>query len=81
MSRELDVAVVGAGVHGLCAAFALRRRGHRVVVLDRFDAGHDRGGSHGAARITRSSMFFLARPRSPADAFARVSSSSLTLSI
>ena len=55
MSRELDVAVVGAGVHGLCAAFALRRRGHRVVVLDRFEAGHDRGGSHGAARITRSS--------------------------
>lgn len=50
-----DVVIIGAGIHGLCAAFELRRRGRDVVVLDRFDVGHDRGGSHGAARITRSS--------------------------
>ncbi|MFT7535101.1 MAG: glycine/D-amino acid oxidase-like deaminating enzyme [Hyphomicrobiaceae bacterium] len=50
-----DVLVVGGGIHGLCSAFALRRRGRDVVVLDRFEEGHDRGGSHGAARITRSS--------------------------
>ena len=50
-----DVLIVGAGIHGLCAAFALRRRGRDVVVLDRFPEGHDRGASHGAARITRSS--------------------------
>jgi len=50
-----DVLVVGGGIHGLCSAFALRRRGRDVVVLDRFEKGHDRGGSHGAARITRSS--------------------------
>ena len=50
-----DVVILGAGIHGLCAAFQLRRRGRGVVVLDRFAAGHDRGGSHGAARITRSS--------------------------
>jgi len=50
-----DVVVIGAGIHGLCAAFSLRRRGLGVTVLDRFAKGHDRGGSHGAARITRSS--------------------------
>lgn len=50
-----DVLIVGAGIHGLCSAFALRRRGRDVVVLDRFPEGHDRGASHGAARITRSS--------------------------
>lgn len=55
MSERRDIVVVGAGVHGLCAAFALRRRGRRVLVVDRFEAGHDRGGSHGAGRITRSS--------------------------
>lgn len=50
-----DVVILGAGIHGLCAAFALRRRGRGVTLLDRFPAGHARGGSHGAARITRSS--------------------------
>lgn len=50
-----DVLILGAGIHGLCAAFALRRRGVSVAVLDRFPVGHARGGSHGAARITRSS--------------------------
>lgn len=55
MSERRDIVVVGAGIHGLCAAFALRRRGRRVLVVDRFEAGHSRGGSHGAGRITRSS--------------------------
>lgn len=55
-SKSFDIAIVGAGIHGLCVARALRRRGvRRIVVLDRFPAGHARGSSHGSSRITRSS--------------------------
>jgi sarcosine oxidase len=52
---SFDVAVVGAGCHGLCAAYAARRRGLRVALFERFALGHDRGSSHGTSRITRSS--------------------------
>jgi sarcosine oxidase len=51
--RPGRVAVVGAGVVGAAAARALARRGHEVVVLDRFEPGNLRGGSHGASRIFR----------------------------
>src|SRR3954470_16756730 len=48
-----DVVVVGAGAMGSSAAWWLARRGHDVVLLEQFDAGHDRGSSHGGARIFR----------------------------
>ncbi|MCU0866044.1 MAG: FAD-dependent oxidoreductase [Planctomycetes bacterium] len=49
-----DCVIVGAGIHGLCTAFWLHRRGvRRLCVVDQFDPGHDRGSSHGATRITR----------------------------
>ena len=35
MSERHDVVVVGAGVHGLCAAFALRRRGRSAATWAR----------------------------------------------
>ena len=50
-----DAIVIGAGVHGLCAAFHLRRRGLQVTVLERQHFGHTVGSSHGKSRITRSS--------------------------
>lgn len=53
MRVDADVVVVGAGVIGLAAARALARRGRGVVVLDRFEAGHARGSSHGTSRIFR----------------------------
>ena len=47
--------VVGAGVHGLATAWQLARRGvPHVALVERFRLHHDRGSSHGAARITRS---------------------------
>ncbi|WP_246204522.1 FAD-dependent oxidoreductase [Streptomyces tailanensis] len=48
-----DVAVVGAGLMGAATAWAATRRGLSVAVLERFDAGHDKGSSHGSARIVR----------------------------
>lgn len=48
-----EVAVVGAGVNGLAAAWALQREGHDVVVYEQFELGHERGSSHGRTRIFR----------------------------
>ena len=45
--------VVGGGITGLSAAWALARRGHEVVLLDQAEIGHRGGGSHGACRIWR----------------------------
>jgi sarcosine oxidase len=47
------VAVVGAGLNGLAAAWALHRQGRDVVVYEQFGLGHTRGSSHGATRIFR----------------------------
>lgn len=47
------VCVVGGGIVGSAAAWALAYRGARVELLERFDAGHPRGGSHGSSRIFR----------------------------
>jgi sarcosine oxidase len=51
--EEIDVAIVGAGVVGLSAAWWLGRFGREVTVFERFPIGHDRGSSHGPTRIFR----------------------------
>jgi sarcosine oxidase len=50
-----EFVVVGAGAMGSAAAWQLALRGREVLVLDRFHLGHDRGSSHGSARIFRLS--------------------------
>jgi monomeric sarcosine oxidase len=48
-----DVVVVGGGLAGSAAAWAVSRRGRGVVLLEAFEAGHGNGSSHGSARIFR----------------------------
>jgi sarcosine oxidase len=50
---EVDVVIVGTGVMGAAAARSLARAGREVLLLERFRIGHDRGSSHGPARIFR----------------------------
>jgi sarcosine oxidase len=52
--RSTDVVVVGGGVMGSAAAWALARRGVDVVLLEQFGPGHALGASHGRSRIYRS---------------------------
>jgi len=53
MGRRYDVVVVGGGAMGAASARALAMRGHRVALVEQFEAGHDRGSSHGPSRIFR----------------------------
>src|SRR4051812_6469834 len=52
-----DVIVLGMGGMGSAAAAQLAARGQRVLGLERFGAGHDRGSSHGGSRIIRQAYF------------------------
>jgi sarcosine oxidase len=49
------VSVVGAGVMGSAAAWALASGGAEVTVHEQFEPGHTRGSSHGRSRIVRYS--------------------------
>jgi sarcosine oxidase len=53
--RPRDVVVVGGGAMGSAAAWQLTRRGVEVTLLEQFEPGHTRGGSHGSSRIVRLS--------------------------
>lgn len=52
-----DVIVLGTGGVGSAAVYQLARRGLKVLGLDRFPAGHDRGSSHGQTRVIRQAYF------------------------
>jgi sarcosine oxidase len=47
--------ILGAGAMGSAAAYHLAKRGEPVLLIEQFALGHNRGSSHGAARITRHS--------------------------
>ncbi|MFT3871983.1 MAG: N-methyl-L-tryptophan oxidase [Nocardioides sp.] len=55
MSETFDYAVVGLGALGSATAYQLALRGHRVIGLEQFPLGHDRGASHDTSRILRHS--------------------------
>ena len=50
---RVDAVIIGAGLAGSAAAWALARRGRSAVVLEAYEPGHRRGSSHGTARIFR----------------------------
>ena len=52
-----DAVVIGLGAMGSAAVASLARRGCRVVGIDKYAPGHDRGSSHGATRIIRLGYF------------------------
>lgn len=53
--RTYEHVVVGAGVMGAATAMNLARAGKKVLLVERFHVGHDRGSSHGRSRIFRLS--------------------------
>lgn len=54
---KYDVIVVGLGATGGAALAELARRGARVLGLEQFAIGHDKGSSHGGTRIIRLGYF------------------------
>jgi len=52
-----DIIILGTGGVGSAAAFHAARRGAKVLGIDRFPGGHDRGSSHGETRIIRQAYF------------------------
>jgi sarcosine oxidase len=52
-----DVAVIGLGAMGSAALFNLAHQGRRVIGIEQFEPGHDKGSSHGESRIIRLSYF------------------------
>jgi monomeric sarcosine oxidase len=57
VTSSYDAIVLGTGGVGSAALFHLARRGLRVLGIDRFGPGHDRGSSHGETRIIRQAYF------------------------
>jgi monomeric sarcosine oxidase len=54
-NKTYSLVIVGGGINGLCAAFhAIQRKISPVLLIDRFELGHDHGSSHGHSRVTRS---------------------------
>jgi sarcosine oxidase len=52
-----DVIVLGCGGMGSAAAYELAWRGRRVLALEQFALGHDRGSSHGRTRVIRQAYY------------------------
>lgn len=50
MTKQYDHIVVGGGIMGLATTWQLASRGKSVLLLERFEAHHTRGASHGSTR-------------------------------
>lgn len=52
-----DAIVIGLGGMGAATLSTLARRGQRVLGLEQFAVGHDRGSSHGHTRVIRTAYY------------------------
>ena len=68
-SRHARYVILGAGAVGAATAYHLAKRREPVVLVEQFSLGHNRGSSHGAARITRHSYADPAYAKLMPDAF------------
>lgn len=57
MTQRYDVIVLGLGGMGSAALRTLAGRGHRVLGIEQFEPGHDRGSGHGGSRMIRQAYF------------------------
>lgn len=55
--ETVEVIVLGMGAMGSAACYHLARRGIRVLGLEQFAVGHNRGSSHGQTRMIRQAYF------------------------
>ncbi len=55
--KTFDAIVIGLGAMGAAALHQLAARGARVLGLEQYALGHDRGSSHGSTRIIRKAYF------------------------
>ncbi len=53
MSRDYNAIILGLGGMGSAALYHLARAGWKVLGLEQFGTGHDKGSSHGHSRIIR----------------------------
>jgi sarcosine oxidase len=56
-TRHYNAIVIGLGAMGSATLYHLARRGWRVLGLEQFAPGHQRGSSHGDSRIIRETYF------------------------
>ncbi len=57
MEGRFDAIVLGVGAMGSAACYHLARRGLKVLGIEQFEIGHDRGSSHGRSRVIRKAYF------------------------
>lgn len=69
MERDFDVIVLGLGGIGSGAAYWAAKRGARVLGIERFELGHERGESHDHSRIIRLSYVTPAYVRLAKEAY------------
>jgi len=68
--QRYDVIVIGLGAFGSAAVYWGARRGLRVLGLERYELGHDRGASEDHSRIVRRSYPSADYVRFTAESFA-----------